>query len=365
MADTLTGLNINTAFGLTTFVSEVNSSNYRLRKGDGTKLPISVTGNTALFSTTSPELLEPFIPTNYGSIRGANISGSGAAMLVGTNTSAASSSGDRAQFLLSCGSVDFLPAAVAGKASKVHELRKTVTATATTCLDQFQVAGRNNGSSSTEDRIFEASAYTDSTNPANSYKEVKFGGFGNALGNSAQWVFRYNPSLDTGYFHYGTDNKISIGQASNRFTTVYASTGTINTSDARYKTEIQDIPDDVLDAWESVPVKMYKFTDAVASKGNAARWHFGRIAQDVKAAFEAKGLDPFAYGVLCYDEWSDVYEDECVYIEKINDQGEKEYIRQLTGNKILTQKAGNRYSIRYDEAAILDTAIALRSKSIA
>ena len=69
------------------------------------------------------------------------------------------------------------------------------------------------------------------------------------------------------------------------------------------------------------------------------------IAQEVKAAFESEGLDPFAYGILCYDEWD---EEE----EVLGDDG-----------AIISEKkeAGSRYGIRYEEALILECAY-LRSR---
>ena len=48
-------------------------------------------------------------------------------------------------------------------------------------------------------------------------------------------------------------------------------------------------------------IKTFKFNDSVAEKGSDARIHFGVIAQDVKAAFEAQGLDANKYGVFCSD----------------------------------------------------------------
>ena len=42
--------------------------------------------------------------------------------------------------------------------------------------------------------------------------------------------------------------------------------------------------------------------DAVDAKGEArARWHFGYIAEDVRAALEAEGLDAGDYGFFCAD----------------------------------------------------------------
>ncbi|MFY1710501.1 tail fiber domain-containing protein [Tritonibacter mobilis] len=100
----------------------------------------------------------------------------------------------------------------------------------------------------------------------------------------------------------GTQN---LGNASYRWDVVYASTGSINTSDARTKTDIQDLDEAERRAAIKAKglLKKYRLRDAVAKKGDAARWHFGIIAQELAAAFEDEGLDPWRYGVLCWDEW--------------------------------------------------------------
>lgn len=103
-------------------------------------------------------------------------------------------------------------------------------------------------------------------------------------------------------FRPTSDNAQWLGSSSFRWNTVYAGTGTINTSDETSKEQIEQIPQEWLDAWGNVEFYRYKFKDAVASKGNNARWHIGVVAQRVKAAFEAKGIDAFAIGLLCYDE---------------------------------------------------------------
>lgn len=46
----------------------------------------------------------------------------------------------------------------------------------------------------------------------------------------------------------------------------------------------------------------------MSSKGNAARWHVGVIAQDVQKVFSEEGLDAFDYGILCRDEYPAEYE---------------------------------------------------------
>lgn len=136
----------------------------------------------------------------------------------------------------------------------------------------------------------------------------------------------------------GADNTQNLGSGSVRWATVYAGTGTINTSDEREKTEIRDITEqEKLVAQEiKSQIKCFKFIDAVAQKGDKARLHFGVIAQQVKLSFENHGLNPFAYGILCYDEWEE-------QPEVINDKGD--IVQHYHAE-------GDRYGVRYDELMI-------------
>lgn len=141
-------------------------------------------------------------------------------------------------------------------------------------------------------------------------------------------------------FRPGTDNTQAFGGPANRPSVIYAGTSTINTSDEREKDPVTDIADAIIRAIRKVEFKQFKFSDAVLRKGDAARWHFGVIAQQVKAAFESEGLDPFEYGVLCYDEWDAVDE-----------------VKDENGHVISPAvAAGNRYGIRYDELLCLKMA---------
>lgn len=163
---------------------------------------------------------------------------------------------------------------------------------------------------------------------------------------------------NSGVFRPDGDNAITLGGASNRWSVVYAGTGTINTSDAREKQQVREITE----AEQAVAKRLkkllraFKFNDAVAGKGDAARIHFGVIAQDVKSAFETEGLVAENYSILCYDEWPDVFEP--VYARRLVKQVvqtedgpaevevEEEYD---TGERVQTQHAGNRYGVRYEE----------------
>ena len=108
-------------------------------------------------------------------------------------------------------------------------------------------------------------------------------------------------------FFPNADNTVSLGSGGNRWTIVYAVNGTINTSDGNEKQQIRDISaaEKAVAQTLKTKLKAFKFNDAVAKKGENARTHFGIIAQDIKAAFEAEGLDPDKYGVFCSDTLKD------------------------------------------------------------
>ena len=103
----------------------------------------------------------------------------------------------------------------------------------------------------------------------------------------------------------GTDNSTTLGTGSYRWSTVYAATGTINTSDGTTKTVLEPINDAEKRVAQRIKagIKKFKFNDAVAAKGDAARIHWGVVAQDVQAAFVAEGLDAEQYGLFCSDTW--------------------------------------------------------------
>lgn len=135
------------------------------------------------------------------------------------------------------------------------------------------------------------------------------------------------------------DNGQSLGVAFARWSTVYAVTGTINTSDERQKREIGAIPDEWLDAWGEVQWSRFKFIDG-------DRWHIGLVAQQVHAVFKARGIDGFEIGLLCFDKWPAVR----ALKEKRNRKGE------VTRPAREAVPAGDRWGLRYDECLALESA---------
>jgi hypothetical protein len=198
-----------------------------------------------------------------------------------------------------------------------------------------------------------------------------------------------------------SDNALSSGAGSNRWTVVYAVTGTINTSDEREKLWIEwredrrtadrRIARRILDE-----LGWFQWRNAVAEKGeDVARWHFGARAQRVWSIVADEGLcapiiDDAAFGMipdpdwqgppppawLCYDVWDDEYEDVIGPVTLIEQQevtrpllglynkdGSPASVTEMvdvevqtegpTGEKRLARPAGNRFGFRLDQLGLL------------
>ena len=111
------------------------------------------------------------------------------------------------------------------------------------------------------------------------------------------------------------DDTYDLGAASSRFDDVYATNGTIQTSDAREKSWRGAPGEAELRAARRIAGELgfYQWDSAVAAKGaDSARLHFGVRAQAVWAIMADEGLiAPLAEGVapssryafLCFDQW--------------------------------------------------------------
>jgi hypothetical protein len=102
-----------------------------------------------------------------------------------------------------------------------------------------------------------------------------------------------------------SDNSMDLGNSTARWDDVYATNGTIQTSD---RNEKQDI--DVMSEAETRVavackglIRKFRWKDAVAEKGDDARIHFGIIAQDLQDAFAAEGLDAGRYAMFISSTW--------------------------------------------------------------
>lgn len=153
------------------------------------------------------------------------------------------------------------------------------------------------------------------------------------------------------YVRPGRQNAQTCGTSTYAWSGGYTQTAFQITSDRSAKMDEEAIPDAVLDAWGDVQYVSYKLKASVAEKGAKARRHVGVIAQDIKAAFEAHGVDPFEYGILCYD---DTPATEAVY-DTLED-----------GTQVLLQEAREAhsgYTVRYEEVLCLEAAYMRRELS--
>ena len=102
-----------------------------------------------------------------------------------------------------------------------------------------------------------------------------------------------------------SDNFTDVGTASRRWDDVYATNGTIQTSDANEKQQIAELTAAEMQAAKAISklFKTFKWNDSVAEKGDAARIHSGVIAQEVEAAMADAGLDASKYAFFISSTW--------------------------------------------------------------
>ena len=102
------------------------------------------------------------------------------------------------------------------------------------------------------------------------------------------------------------DNTLDLGFPTLRWNDAFITNGVTSGSDRNLKQDIEALSD----AEQRVAVaakgllRKFRWKDAVAEKGDDARIHVGIIAQDLRAAFEAEGLDAARYGMWCSDTWT-------------------------------------------------------------
>jgi hypothetical protein len=161
------------------------------------------------------------------------------------------------------------------------------------------------------------------------------------LNSSASGTPRLRPSAD---------NTVDLGDVGRRFDDVYATNGTIQTSDRNEKQDIEALSD----AEQRVAVackgllRKFRWKDAVAEKGDDARIHFGIIAQDLQDAFAAEGLDAGRYAMFISSTWWEtqtdvptveaveaVYED--VVIPAVLDEDGNEVEAERTEQQLVTE----------------------------
>jgi len=128
--------------------------------------------------------------------------------------------------------------------------------------------------------------------------------------------FTPNAYLFAGPVSPSNDNSYTLGGSSNRWTTVYATTGSINTSDSREKNTITPVAEPMgltfINALKPVSYKWNVRENQVNADGTitalpGVRTHYGMIAQDVMAVLSTAGISPTDFAGFVYNEETDKY----------------------------------------------------------
>ncbi len=118
-------------------------------------------------------------------------------------------------------------------------------------------------------------------------------------------VKKIGPSDENGV---SRDGELDWGDSSNRWDDIYATNGTIQTSDANEKQQIKTLNDAEITAAKAISglFKTFKWNDAVKVKTKAkARTHTGVIAQEVEQALTDAGLNAGDYAFFISTDWVD------------------------------------------------------------
>lgn len=98
----------------------------------------------------------------------------------------------------------------------------------------------------------------------------------------------------------GGDGIMNLGDTVRRWKDIFATNGTIITSDERLKV-IDDIPKNLIDAARQFKPVRFRWRSEVTDGGDKARWHIGYSAQQVFKTCQNHDIDPFDYAFACND----------------------------------------------------------------
>ena len=131
------------------------------------------------------------------------------------------------------------------------------------------------------------------------------GDFLSFFSGSANREVVWDAAQTGGTWRPGADNTSDIGYSARRWDDIFATNGTIQTSDQNEKQDIASLTSAEITAAKAISklFKTFKWKDKVASKGDSARTHAGVIAQEVQSAMTDAGLDATKYAFWCSDTW--------------------------------------------------------------
>ena len=145
----------------------------------------------------------------------------------------------------------------------------------------------------------------------------------------------------------------------------WSGTACVVSSDRRIKDEINSISDEVLNAWENLEPKQYKYKSDLETDKENAQIHYGWIAQDVESVIKGDRKGEVKNGLWLHEEWEEQAEvsHEEEYQEEVQTKsGETETVTKTRKVIDTPYKAkGDSYGLRYTECLVVECAY-LRKK---
>ena len=131
-----------------------------------------------------------------------------------------------------------------------------------------------------------------------------------------------------------TDNTRNSGSSGYRWINVYATNGTINTSDRTHKKNIKELDDKYIQLFNKLIPVSFEFNYA-----DSDRVHIGFISQDVESAMDELGISDLEFAGFCKDKQQIYNEETDTWTDILDEDGNPTYI----------------YSLRYQEFIALNT----------
>lgn len=170
--------------------------------------------------------------------------------------------------------------------------------------------------------------------------------YGNGSVLQLSWAnnSRVGVVLGSGAFRDAGDGNINLGASNHRFATVFAKTGSINTSDRNEKNTIADIdPEQAEKLIMGLKPSTFKFND-----GTSGRTHWGIISQDIEELLPQIGMTDMDFaGFIKSPKTEDYYEDVSETVTDEETGEEKIVTRKELKTRVIEGEYV--YALRYSE----------------
>lgn len=150
--------------------------------------------------------------------------------------------------------------------------------------------------------------------------------------------------IQGGVFREAGDGSLNLGASNHRFATVFAKTGSINTSDRNEKNTIADIdPEQAEKLIMGLKPSTFKFND-----GTSGRTHWGIISQDIEELLPQIGMTDMDFaGFIKSPKTEDYYEDVSETVTDEETGEEKTVTRKELKTRVIEGEYV--YALRYSE----------------